>query len=128
MRGASAGTRCPASAAPHPSPFYRKRVSRRGRGIEAVIRIIKVIELLITQKELTGNLLMNRIPELYGYKEVPSGNKPEECPEASGAADLAVHKVILDQTPDLTVKHTVKLGDQDDIITEMAVLGKKREP
>ena len=37
-------------------------------------------------------------------------------------------ELIFDQTSDLAVNHPVKLGDQDDIISELSMLREETEP
>lgn len=41
---------------------------------------------------------------------------------------LPVDVLMLDQTPDLTVNHPVKLGNQDDVIAQLSMLRKEGQP
>ena len=71
---------------------------------------------------------MKRIPPLYRYEGLTTEEKRQQLTLPTEVGHLAMDVLILDQTPDLTVDHPVKLGDQDNVIAQLSMLRKEGQP
>lgn len=71
---------------------------------------------------------MKRIPPLHRYESVSAEEDREGFALPAEVGHLAMDVLILDQTPDLTVDHPVELSDQDDVIAQLSMLRKERQP
>ena len=105
-----------------------KKPLRPASRIEHLERIVQAVVLFPSQEELCAHALLHRIPHLHGGKQGAPGEQAEDLPEPTIVVDLAVDHFILDQGTDLAVKHPVELGDQDHVVTILAVLRKERCP
>ena len=93
-----------------------------------IVGIIELIDGFLRPEEVGIHCLLHGIPLFDTYKHIPPTQEPEHSTDLSGVGDLPVNVVVLDQSPDLSVQHPVKLCEQDHVIAIMPVLGEKGQP
>ena len=96
--------------------------------LEMLVRIIKRIVFPVGFEKLRANSFFHRVPDFDGNKQFTTRCEREELPPETEVTDLAVDLLILNQATDLTVDHSVELGNQDNIIAIFTMLREEGKP
>ena len=78
--------------------------------------------------KLAANALAKGLPHLNGNKGFTTQDQRQQETLETEIAELPVDEFILDQAPDLTINHAVKLSNQGDVIAKLPVLGEELQP
>ena len=79
-------------------------------------------------EDLGSDLLLQRIPAFYRYKGLTAEYQGEHFALPAKIGHFPVDVLIFDQAANIPVNHAVKLGDEDDVIAEFAMLREEGEP
>lgn len=79
-------------------------------------------------KQFRSKPLMKRIPHLDSNESLAAKEEGQSFTLPAKVRHLSMDELILNQTPDLTVNHPIKLGNQNDIIAEFAMLREEGKP
>ena len=93
-----------------------------------IVGIIELIDGFLRPEEVGIHCLLHGIPLFDTNEHIPPAQEPEHSTDLSGVGDLPVHEIVLDQSPDLSVQHPIKLCEQDHVIAIMPVLGEEGQP
>lgn len=95
---------------------------------EELVAVVDFAVLLVIRKNLfTEHELIPAVPVFDRHKPRHTGQGDQQTAETV-VVQLPVPDFRLHQRPDLLVQHPVILGDQDEIETQLPVLGEQRHP